>query len=160
MEYYVRDKFRKLGIKTEFVQDNHSLSIKRGTVRGMHYQMNPKAQSKLVRVVRGEIVNVVVDIRRGSPTFGQWLSVGLSSENKRQLFIPRGFANGYCTLAEQTEVCYKVDEYYAPNFDRAFRWNDSQVAIDWPVNEPVLSERDRNAPAFADAENNFEYGAG
>jgi dTDP-4-dehydrorhamnose 3,5-epimerase len=159
MECYVREKFMKLGITAEFLQDNHSLSNEKGTVRGMHYQMNPKAQSKLVRVVRGEILNVVVDIRKGSPTFGQWFGVNLSAENKRQLFIPKGFANGYCTLTELTEVCYKVDEYYAPNFDRAFRWDDPQVAIDWPVADPALSGRDRTAPAFADADNNFEYEA-
>ncbi|MEW6412439.1 MAG: dTDP-4-dehydrorhamnose 3,5-epimerase [Candidatus Zixiibacteriota bacterium] len=159
MECYVREKFHSLGIAADFVQDNHSLSLEKGTVRGMHYQLHPKAQSKLVRVVRGEILNVIVDIRRGSPTFGQWLNVNLSADDKRQLFIPRGFANGYCTLQPQTEVCYKVDEYYAPAFERAFRWNDPQLAIDWPVTEPVLSERDSKAPLFADAEINFEYEA-
>ena len=160
MECYVRKEFEKFGITAEFVQDNHSLSTSKGTIRGMHYQVNPKAQSKLVRVVRGEILNVVVDIRRGSPTYGQWQGFDLSAANKKLLFIPKGFANGYCTLVDDTEICYKVDEYYSPEFDRAFRWNDPQINIEWPVTDPILSDRDRQAPGLNGVENNFVYEGG
>ncbi|UCE23939.1 MAG: dTDP-4-dehydrorhamnose 3,5-epimerase [Candidatus Zixiibacteriota bacterium] len=157
MECYVRKEFEKFGITAEFVQDNHSLSTAKGTIRGMHYQIHPKAQSKLVRVVKGEILNVVVDIRKGSPSYGKWLGHDLSAANKKLLFIPKGFANGYCTMADDTEICYKVDEYYAPEFDRAFRWNDPQIKIDWPLSDPILSERDRQAPDLSGVENNFVY---
>ncbi|UCD63279.1 MAG: dTDP-4-dehydrorhamnose 3,5-epimerase [Candidatus Zixiibacteriota bacterium] len=160
MECYVRRHFERLGVSVEFIQDNHSLSVAKGTVRGMHYQLPPEDQAKLVRVVRGEILNVIVDIRIGSPTYRRWEGVVLSAENRKMLFIPTGFANGYCTLAANTEVCYKVDRYYAPELDRAFRWNDPEIGIEWPVSDPVLSDRDRRAPAFADADNNFRYEAG
>ena len=157
MECYVERELIEINIETRFVQDNHSLSKAKGTVRGLHYQLPPKAQSKLVRVVRGAIVNIVVDIRQGSPTFGKWLGVELSADNRRQLYIPKGFANGYCTLEPDTEVCYKVDEYYAPEQDRAILWNDEDLGIDWPVDDPVLSGRDRSAPSFKQAENDFRY---
>jgi dTDP-4-dehydrorhamnose 3,5-epimerase len=157
MECYVERELIEINIETRFVQDNHSLSKAKGTVRGLHYQLPPKAQSKLVRVVRGAIVNIVVDIRQGSPTFGKWLGVELSADNRRQLYIPKGFANGYCTLEPDTEVCYKVDEYYAPEQDRAILWNDEDLGIDWPVDDPVLSARDRSAPSFKQAENDFRY---
>jgi len=157
MESYSRSKYNEIGIGQEFVQDNHSLSLVEGTVRGLHYQLNPKAQSKLIRVVRGETLEVAVDIRRGSPTFGQHFTVVLSAENKRQFYIPRGFAAGFCCLTPEAEVLYKVDEYYTPEMERSFRWDDPDIGIDWPVESPVLSERDRQAPLFADAEMNFVY---
>jgi dTDP-4-dehydrorhamnose 3,5-epimerase len=157
MESYNRERFRSLGITAEFVQDNHSLSVEKGTLRGMHYQLAPKAQAKLVRVVAGAIYDVVVDIRRGSPTFGQWEGFLLDEENRRQLFVPRGFAHGFCTLAPNTQVQYKVDEFYAPAYDRGIAWNDPALAIDWPAEQPVLSEKDGRHPLLANAEINFEY---
>jgi dTDP-4-dehydrorhamnose 3,5-epimerase len=160
MECYVRETFRKFGIDTDFVQDNYSLSVVSGTIRGMHFQIHPWAQSKLIKVVRGEIFNVVVDIRQGSPTFRQWLGVRLSAENKKQLFVPKGFANGYCTLTDNTEIWYKVDQYYASEFDRTFRWNDPRVAIEWPVSQPVLSRRDQEAPGLSEIDNNFFFEGG
>lgn len=157
MECYVKERFAGFGVVRDFVQDNHSLSRLPGTIRGMHYQLNPKAQAKLMRVIRGEILNVVVDIRRGSPSYCGWVGVNLSAENRKQLFIPEGFANGYCTLTPDVEVMYKVDDYYAPEFDRNFRWDDPEVGIEWPVTDPILSDRDRRAPLLKDAENNYRY---
>jgi dTDP-4-dehydrorhamnose 3,5-epimerase len=155
MESYNNRKFRELGISYDFVQDNHSLSVETGVLRGLHYQLNPKAQTKLVRVIAGAIYDVVVDIRRNSPTFGQWVGVELSAENKRQLLVPRGFAHGFCTLVPNTEVLYKVDEYYSPENDRGILWNDPELAIDWPVAEPILSDKDTKHPLLKDAEINF-----
>jgi len=157
MESYNKGKYIDCGIKIEFVQDNHSLSVAKGTIRGMHYQLNPKAQSKLVHVIRGAILNIVVDIRQGSPTFQKWVEITLSAENKKQLFIPKGFANGFCTLVNNTEVVYKVDEYYAPQQERGFRWDDPEIGITWPVKSPILSSKDKKAPFFKDIENNFYY---
>ncbi|NOY89092.1 MAG: dTDP-4-dehydrorhamnose 3,5-epimerase [FCB group bacterium] len=157
MESYNKDKYFDYGIKIEFVQDNHSLSAFRGTIRGMHYQLEPKAQSKLVRVIRGEILNIIVDLRQGSPTFKKWIEVPLSAENKKQLFIPKGFANGFCTLVDNVEIVYKVDEYYAPRWERGFRWDDPEIGIIWPVKNPILSSKDKKAPFFKDIENNFYY---
>lgn len=152
MESYNARTFRDLGIDVTFVQDNHSLSAEAGVIRGLHYQLPPKAQTKLVRVVAGAIYDVVVDLRRGSPFFGKWTGVILSSSNKRQLLVPKGFAHGFCTLVPNTEVLYKVDEYYAPELERGIRWNDPSLGIDWPVADPILSDRDRNHPLLEEAE--------
>ena len=152
MESYNARRFRELGIDVTFVQDNHSLSVEAGVIRGLHYQLPPKAQTKLVRVVAGAIYDVAVDLRRGSPTFGKWTGVILSSANQRQLLVPKGFAHGFCTLVPNTEVLYKVDEYYAPELDRGIRWNDPALGIDWPVAEPILSDRDRGHPLLEEAE--------
>lgn len=157
MESYNEQTFRKLGFDIQFVQDNHSLSVKAGTIRGLHYQLHPKAQTKLVRVTRGAIYDVIVDIRKGSPTFGKWQAFILSADNKRQLLVPKGFAHGFCTLIENTEVQYKVDEYYSLEHDRGILWNDPALGIDWPVTNPVLSEKDANHPLLADAEMNFVW---
>jgi len=157
METYNEAKFAELGIRCRFVQDNHSLSVERGVLRGLHYQLPPRAQAKLVRVIRGEIYDVVVDLRRGSPTFGEWEGFVLSAENKRQLFVPRGFAHGFCTLAPNTEVIYKVDDFYAPELERGIAWNDPALGIDWPVDSPILSDKDRRYPPLAEAEFNFSY---
>jgi len=157
MESYNEQTFRKLGFDIQFVQDNHSLSVKAGTIRGLHYQLHPKAQTKLVRVTRGAIFDVIVDIRQGSPTFGKWQGFILSADNKRQLLVPKGFAHGFCTLVENTEVQYKVDEYYSPEHDRGILWNDPALGIDWPVTDPILSEKDANHPLLADAEMNFVW---
>lgn len=158
METYSDASFEKLGFNFKFVQDNQSFSAIRGTLRGLHYQMNPKAQTKLVRCTRGSIYDVAVDIRKGSPTFGKWVGVELSAENKKQLLVPKGFAHGFMTLTEEAEVQYKVDELYAPECDRGILWNDPSIGIEWPMDiRPVLSAKDENAPLLKDADNNFVY---
>ena len=154
-ESYTREKYLDLGISTEFTQDNHSLSIDKHTIRGMHFQLNPKAQTKLIRVSSGSIINFVVDIRTGSPTYGQYDSIALDSINKKHLYLPIGFANGFITLTENTEIIYKVDNYYSPEHDRSFRWNDPDININWPTDNPILSERDIKAPMLKDVDNNF-----
>ncbi|MGX4583412.1 dTDP-4-dehydrorhamnose 3,5-epimerase [Paenibacillus chitinolyticus] len=156
MESYNQKRFEDLGIAYSFIQDNHSLSAETGVLRGLHYQLNPKAQTKLIRVLAGAIYDVIVDIRKKSPTYGQWQGFILSSENKRQLLVPRGFAHGFCTLVPNTEVLYKVDEYYSPENDRGIMWNDPALAIDWPTSSPILSAKDEKHPRLADADNNFD----
>ncbi|AFH59676.1 dTDP-4-dehydrorhamnose 3,5-epimerase [Paenibacillus caseinilyticus] len=156
METFSAQKLKEAGLEYPFVQDNHSLSVEAGVLRGLHYQLNPKAQTKLVRVAAGAIYDVAVDIRKNSPTYGQWVGVILSAENKRQLLVPQGFAHGFCTLVPNTEVLYKVDQYYSPEHDRGIAWNDPALGIDWPVSKPVLSDKDGKHPLLADAENNFE----
>ena len=140
------------GIGIDFVQDNHSLSAEKGTVRGLHFQTPPFAQDKLVRVVRGSVFDVAVDLRRDSPTYGQHVSVVLSDEAWNQLLIPIGFAHGFMTLEDDTEVIYKVSEYYAPEHDKGLRWNDPMLGIQWPISEDdaVLSDKDRGLPRFAE----------
>jgi dTDP-4-dehydrorhamnose 3,5-epimerase len=147
-EVYNADTFRAAGLDFVFVQDNHSLSAQRGVLRGLHYQLPPRAQDKLVRVVRGAILDVAVDIRRSSRTFGKWVAVELSAEKWNQLLVPKGFAHGFVTLTENAEVLYKVTDLYSAEHDRAIRWNDPRIAIDWPVppDELILSEKDRKAP--------------
>ena len=141
-----------VGRSANFVQDNHSRSGK-GVLRGLHYQLPPHAQAKLVRVVVGEVYDVAVDIRKSSPTFGQWVGVLLSAENKRQLWIPEGFAHGFLTLSDDVEFVYKTTNYYAPESDRGIRWDDPQIGIDWRLNgEPTLSPKDQRQPLLADAE--------
>ncbi len=144
--------FAERGLPTDFVQDNHSLSRPKGTVRGLHFQVPPFAQDKLVRVVRGAILDVAVDLRRGSPTFGRHVSVVLSAEAWNQLFVPIGFAHGFCTLEDDTEVIYKVTQYYAPDHDRGLLWNDPDLGIAWPVEaeQAVLSDKDRLHPRLKD----------
>jgi dTDP-4-dehydrorhamnose 3,5-epimerase len=157
MESYNDKVFKELGFNYEFVQDNHSLSVEVGTLRGLHYQLEPYAQTKLVRVIRGAIYDVIVDIRKGSPTYGEWQGFILSEGNKRQLLVPKGFAHGFCTIVPNTEVLYKVDNYYSPEHDRGICWNDPDLNIDWPTNSPILSEKDSKHPRLAEAENNFTY---
>jgi len=131
------------GLNPTFVQDNHSKSQK-GVLRGLHYQLPPKAQGKLVRVVRGEVFDVAVDIRKSSPTFGQWVGVTLSAENKQQLWIPEGFAHGFVTLSETAEFLYKTTDYYAPEYECCIAWNDAEIGIEWQLTEaPILSGKDR-----------------
>jgi len=150
-ETYNRRDFAALGIGLEFVQDNQALSAPAGTVRGLHYQLAPAAQAKLVRVTRGRIFDVAVDIRRGSPSFGKFASSELSAEEWNQLYVPAGFAHGYCTLTADTEVIYKVSDYYNPVHERAIRWNDPAIGIPWPVGEAaaIISDRDRHSPLLA-----------
>jgi dTDP-4-dehydrorhamnose 3,5-epimerase len=157
MESYNYKSFCLHGIDNEFIQDNHSLSVESNVLRGLHYQLYPKAQTKLVRATAGKIFDVVVDIRHGSPTYGQWEGFILSAENKLQLLVPKGFAHGFCTLVPNSEVQYKVDEVYSPEHDRGIAWNDPALAIDWPVSNPILSDKDGKHPVLADAEINFVY---
>jgi dTDP-4-dehydrorhamnose 3,5-epimerase len=143
-ESYNERDLSSLGIKTQFVQDNHSHS-QHGVLRGMHYQL-PPGQVKLVRVVVGEVFDVVVDLRRQSITYGNWYGVFLSAENKRQLYIPVGLAHGFCVLSEQADFLYKVSSYYDPPAERGLAWNDPSIGIAWPITEPILSERDQHHP--------------
>jgi dTDP-4-dehydrorhamnose 3,5-epimerase len=159
METYSYSQYKESGFDLNFVQDNHSFSAVKGTLRGLHYQLNPKAQSKLVRCTKGSIFDVAVDIRNGSPTYGQWFGIELSAENKKQLLVPKGFAHGFMTLTNDVEVQYKVDELYSPENDRGIIWNDPSINIQWPIDiTPILSEKDEKAPLLIDAENNFSYG--
>ena len=153
MESYKKTLFDKNVRKIEFVQDNESKS-KKGVLRGLHYQLPPFAQTKLVRVIKGKVLDVAVDIRRGSPTFGKYIAVELSEENKRQLFIPRGFAHGFLVLSDEAIFTYKVDNYYAPEYDRGIRFNDPDININWnfPKEEILVSDKDKNASFLKDAE--------
>jgi len=159
METFKKSDFEKMGIDVDFVQDNHSRSVK-GVLRGLHYQLEPKAQGKLVRCIKGKIFDVAVDIRKGSPTFGKWVGVELSEENRLMLWIPKGFAHGFLTLSDEAEIIYKVSgSEYAPEYDRSIRWDDPSINISWPLTgEPVLSEKDSSAPFLIEAEINFVYG--
>lgn len=148
METYSEKQWLDAGLSIRFVQDNHSSSEKKGTLRGLHYQLEPYAQAKLVRVVAGSVFDVAVDIRPSSPTRGQWFGLELSSVNRKQLFIPRGFAHGFCTLEDATEVVYKVDQYYSPEHDRGIIWNDPRLAIAWPTDKPLLSDKDGVHPTM------------
>ena len=152
-ETYNRDAFAAAGLDHVFVQDNHSFSATAGTLRGLHFQLPPYAQDKLVRVTRGAIFDVAVDIRRGSPNFGHWVGAEISAENWNQIFVPIGFAHGFCTLAPDTEVIYKVTAPYAPKSERGIAWDDPQLAIDWPlpVAQPILSGKDGENPLLADS---------
>lgn len=156
LETYRASDFGKMGIGHHFVQDNQSRS-KRNVLRGLHYQLQPKAQGKLVRVVRGAVFDVAVDMRKGSPHRGKWVGLVLSEENRRMLWIPPGFAHGFIATEDETEVLYKVTEEYAPALDRGILWNDPELNIVWPVAEPILSPKDAHHPSFRDAENNFVY---
>lgn len=155
-ESYNEDKFRQMGVNVTFIQDNHSFSAPAGTVRGLHYQVNPAAQTKLVRVTQGAIYDVVVDIRSKSPTFGQWVGVTLTAANHRQLYVPAGFAHGFCTLVPDTHVMYKVDRYYSRDQDRGILWSDPALGISWPTSKVTLSEKDAQHPTMNVAEMNFE----
>ena len=152
-ESFNQQVFEELtGLKRNFIQDNHSKSQK-GVLRGLHYQLPPKAQGKLVRVVQGEVFDVAVDIRKSSPTFGQWAGVTLSAENKQQLWIPEGFAHGFATLSETVEFLYKTTDYYSPEYERCIAWNDVGIGIQWPLLEaPILSGKDQHGQLLGGAE--------
>jgi dTDP-4-dehydrorhamnose 3,5-epimerase len=158
-ETYSYREFARLGIANDFVQDNQSRSVRRGTVRGLHFQLPPHPQAKLVRVLRGAVYDVAVDLRHGSATFGRWCSATLSAEQGNQLFIPRGFAHGFCTLEPNTEAAYRVDTYYAPECDTGLVWDDPDLRIDWPTPacEAVLSARDAKLPRLADFRSPFAF---
>jgi len=150
--FNAREFAKATGLEAQFVQDNHSRS-RQGVLRGLHYQLAPKAQGKLVRVTEGEVFDVAVDIRRGSPTFGQWVGEILSAENKRQLWIPAGFAHGFAVLSENAEFLYKTTDYWSPEHERCIRWDDPTLAIPWPVpGTPLVSDKDRQGFNLRDAE--------
>ena len=155
METYSKPKFEELGITCEFVQDNQSFSAQKGTLRGLHFQIEPMAQSKLLRCTRGKILDVAVDLRKNSPTYKKWYSIELSAENKLQFFMPAGMAHGFVTLTDDVEVQYKVDKVYAPECDRSVRFDDPEIDVDWGIAEPILSEKDLKAPLFKDSDANF-----
>jgi len=157
METYSLPKMAEIGIDVIFVQDNHSYSKERNVIRGLHFQNMPMGQSKLVRCTIGSILDVAVDIRKGSPTYLKWIKVELSSANKRQFFIPRGFAHGFLTLEDETEVQYKVDNIYSREHDRVIKYDDQEIGIDWGVKNPNISERDNMAPRSSGCDNNFVY---
>ncbi|MBO4400596.1 MAG: dTDP-4-dehydrorhamnose 3,5-epimerase [Selenomonadaceae bacterium] len=146
MESWSKAKFEAAGLHYDFVQDNQSYSAQKGTLRGLHYQLNPMAQAKLVRCTRGVLLDVAVDIRPNSPQFAKYVAVELSAENKRQLMIPRGFAHGFITLTDDVEIQYKADNYYAPQCEGNIRWDDPQIGIDWKISPTILADKDAKAP--------------
>lgn len=145
-EIYSKRIFKENGIDITFVQENHSYSVLKGTIRGLHFQDEPYSQTKLVRCIKGKILDVAVDLRKQSKTFGKWIGVELSEDNRKQLLIPKGFAHGFLTLENDVEVQYLVDELYAPEYDRVIRFDDPDISVNWGVETPVLSDKDKNAP--------------
>lgn len=156
MESFKESEFIKNGIDTKFVQDNYSHSSK-GTLRGLHYQKDPKAQAKLVTTITGTIFDVAVDIRKNSSTFGKWIGEILSKQNHRLLYVPEGFAHGFCVLSDKADVIYKVNNEYSPENDRGILWNDPEVEVQWPIENPIISEKDTKQPLLKNADNNFVY---
>ncbi len=158
METWSTRNFEELGLEYNFVQDNQSFSAQKGILRGIHFQNNPMAQAKLVRVTKGAVLDVAVDLRKGSPTYRQWVAVELSAENKRMLMIPRGFGHGFRTLTDEAEFCYKVDNLYSAEHDRGIRFDDPAVGVDWgEVKDDLLSKKDKDAPLLEDSDCNFVY---
>ncbi|MBS4026532.1 MAG: dTDP-4-dehydrorhamnose reductase [Clostridia bacterium] len=154
-ETYSKKIFKENEIDIDFIQDNHSMSAQKGTLRGLHFQTDPKSQTKLIRCTKGKILDVAVDLRKGSSTYKKWVSIELTEENKRQMLVPRGFAHGFLTLTDDVEVQYKVDEYYAPECDRSIRFDDPEIGVDWGIEEPILSEKDLKAPLLKDSDIEF-----
>lgn len=152
MESWNKKKLEEAGLFYDFVQDNHSKSTVKGTLRGIHFQKGDKAQAKLVRCAKGAVLDVAVDLRKNSSTFKQWVGIELSAENKKQLLIPRGFGHGFVTLTDDVEFLYKADNYYAPEADAGIRWNDPDVGVEWGVENPILSEKDKKNPFLVEAE--------
>lgn len=155
MESWNRKKMKEVGLYYDFVQDNHSKSTVKGTLRGIHFQKGDKAQAKLVRCVKGAVLDVAVDLRQNSLTFKQWVGVELSGENKKQLLIPRGFGHGFLTLTDDVEFLYKADNYYAPEADAGIRWNDPDIGVEWGVENPILSEKDKKNQFLKDCKDLF-----
>lgn len=156
METYKHSDFVAHGIAESFVQENHSHSSNR-ILRGLHYQKRPKTQGKLVRVISGEVFDVAVDIRRGSPTYGKWIGMMLSGQNKRMLYLPPWCAHGFYVLSDEAEIVYKVTEEYAPEYEAGIMWDDSDLGIQWPIEDPILSDRDSAWPTFREADNDFVH---
>jgi len=152
MESWSLSKMRDAGISCEFVQDNHSYSATKGVLRGIHFQKGEAAQAKLVRCTKGAVLDVAVDLRKGSPTYKKWIAIELSADNKRQLLIPRGFGHAFLTLTDDVEFLYKADNLYNATADRSICWNDPDLAIDWGIVQPILSEKDANAPLLKDSD--------
>jgi dTDP-4-dehydrorhamnose 3,5-epimerase len=148
MRVYDDTIFKKYKIHKKWVQENHSLSVEKGVIRGLHFQLPPHSEAKLIRVINGKIYDVFIDLRKGSSTFGQWDSINLSAENRKMIYIPRGLAHGFCTLTKNCEILYKMDNYYAPNSEGSISWNDQDLGIYWPANNPILSEKDLKAKSF------------
>lgn len=155
MESWSQKKMEEAGLFYNFVQDNHSFSALKGTLRGLHFQKGDSAQAKLVRCVKGAVLDVAVDLRKNSKTYKKWVSVVLSAENKRQFLIPRGFAHGFLTLTDDVEFMYKADNYYDPKSDRNIIWNDKEINVDWGVENPILSEKDKKAPKLSESDVDF-----
>jgi len=159
-ESYNKHKLKELGIDVNFIQDNHSYNLHKGILRGLHFQNDPNAQTKLIRCTRGRVLDIVVDLRKGSSTFKKWVKVELSDKNKKQLFIPKGFGHGFLTLTDNVEFQYKVDEHYVNNDDRSIRFDDPELNIDWGIKNPILSDKDMQAPYLRDSDVNFVYQEG
>ena len=157
MESYSKKDLEEAGITADFVQDNRSFSSKKGIIRGLHFQRSPKTQAKLLSCIRGEIMDVAVDLRKDSPTYKQWVSVVLSAENRKQIYIPKGFAHGFVTLSDDVEIMYKCDEFYAPETDGGIRWNDPDVGVEWGITDPVLSDKDKNHPFLSEIEESLDF---
>ncbi len=157
MESWSQKKMDDVGLRYQFVQDNHSYTSKKGSIRGLHFQYGDHSQAKLVRCVRGAVLDVAVDLRRGSPSYMKWVAVELSAENKRQLLIPRGFAHGFLTLTDDVEFMYKADNFYNPDAERSIIWNDPDIGINWGVTDPILSAKDEQAPRLIDCDVDFCY---
>lgn len=155
METWSENKYEQLNFIPK--QDNESFTAKKGTLRGLHFQQSPMAQAKIVRVTSGTVLDVAVDLRKGSPTYLQWVAVELSAENKRQFFIPRGFAHGFLTLSDNVQFCYKVDNLYSKECDRSIRFDDPQIGVNWGIDNPILSAKDLEAPTLSDIDCNFVY---
>jgi len=149
--------FKKAGINNKWVQENHSRSGKKGIIRGLHFQLPPFAETKLLRCIRGKVWDVFVDLRKDSETFGQWDAIELSEENKKMVLIPKGFAHGFCTLTDISEVIYKVDNYYSPDHECGLIWNDTDLNINWPIDKPILSEKDRKNMTFKEFIDKHKY---
>lgn len=155
LESYNKKKLAEAGIEVEFIQSNHSFTKKRGTIRGLHFQNHPHSQSKLVRCIKGAILDVAVDLRKNSPTYKKYVAAELTEDNKNQLFIPKGFAHGILTLTDNVEVCYKIDNYYHKQSEGFLHFNDPEINIDWGISNPTLIDRDANAPFLKDSDINF-----
>lgn len=155
MESWSEPKYAALNFVP--VQDNESFTAKKGTLRGLHFQMDPMSQAKIVRVVTGAVMDVAVDLRKGSPTYLQWVTAELTAENHRQFYIPRGFAHGFLTLTDNVTFCYKADNLYSRECDRSIRFDDPAIGVDWGITDPILSEKDQKAPKLADSDCNFVY---
>ena len=163
MESWSEKNLEDIGLKVNFVQDNQSFTAKKGTLRGIHFQLDPMAQGKLVRVAHGAVIDVAVDLRRGSPTYKKWAAVELSAENKHMLYIPRGFGHGFLSLTDDVLFIYKIDNYYNRECDRSVKYNDPEIGVDWQsllpegMDEPILSDKDKNAPLLKDSDCNFVF---
>lgn len=157
METYSTKAFSAIGIDNIFVQDNQSFTAQKGTLRGIHFQQNPMAQAKIVRVTKGAVLDVAVDLRKGSPNYKKWVGVELSAENKRMLYIPRGFGHGFVTLTDDVEFCYKVDNLYSKECDSGIRFNDPEIGVEWGVTNPILSAKDTQSPYLSESDCNFVY---